>query len=165
MAKKAGEVAKNTLKQLANLKNIKDATIKVLAITGGFIGGTIAAKGIDKFMPIDETKTFDPKSLVKTVGLVAVGLGGAILLKNNNLKLVAAGVAGAGIREGVRVYVKKDLLAGLGLTDDTVKLKIDYNADLPELQNEQNKSFMELENNSNFEGFEDYEEVESNLLQ
>jgi hypothetical protein len=87
------------------------------------------------------------KALLKPVVQISAGVGGAILLKDKNMKLIASGVAASGIASGVKVFLKKDILqgltnfAGLGDSDpvnqvfrEPVNLSIEpYNPELPKL--------------------------------
>ncbi|MFH0895398.1 MAG: hypothetical protein V2A54_13260 [Bacteroidota bacterium] len=81
----------------------------------GVIGGSVVGKLIDKVAKVDETATeFQWNKIIKPVVQLSVGVGGAILLKNKNLKLIASGVAVSGVASSVKVFLKKDLLNGLG---------------------------------------------------
>ena len=67
------------------------------------------------------------------------------MLKDKNMKMLATGVGAAGVLSGVKVILKKDLLAGLAdfkglganeptVFRDPVQLQVErYNPDLPEL--------------------------------
>jgi len=112
----------------------------------GIIGGNLAGKLIDKVVPVDETAAgFQPKSLVKPIIQISAGIGGAIFLKDKNMKLIAGGVAASGMAATVKVFLKKDILSGLGdfnIADplkrvfrDPINLSIaPYNPELPSLQ-------------------------------
>ena len=114
----------------------------------GMVGGNMAGKLIDKAVKVDETATgFQAKALVKPIVQISAGVGGALFLKDKNLKLVASGVAASGIASTVKVFLKKDILqgltnfAGLGESDpinqvfrEPVNLSIEpYNPELPQL--------------------------------
>jgi hypothetical protein len=117
----------------------------------GMVGGTMAGKLIDKVLPVDETATgFQAKALIKPLVQISAGVGGALLLKDQNMKLIASGVAASGIAGTVKVFLKKDILQGLtnfaGLGDsnptdnykqvfrEPMNLQIEaYNPHLPEL--------------------------------
>jgi hypothetical protein len=71
-------------------------------------------------------------------------MAGAMLLKDQNLKLIASGVTASGIASTVKVFLKKDILSGLGNPEmgdaikrvfrEPVNLSIEpYNPELPEL--------------------------------
>jgi hypothetical protein len=74
-----------------------------------------------------------------------VGTAGNLMLKDPNMKMIATGVGASGLLSGVKVLMKKDLLAGLsdfsfsGLGEPSVyreplNLSVDrYNPDLPSL--------------------------------
>ena len=140
----------------------------------GMIGGTLAGKLIDKAIPIDETATgFQAKALVKPILQISAGIGGAIFLKDKNLKLIAGGVAASGIASTVKVFLKKDILSGLGdfnIADplkrvfrDPINLAIaPYNPELPVL-NETNSDLRTIEIESaptDMGELADYEEVQ-----
>ncbi|MFN8208095.1 MAG: hypothetical protein U0T82_11895 [Bacteroidales bacterium] len=114
----------------------------------GMVGGNMAGKLIDKAVKVDETAIgFQAKALVKPIVQISAGVGGALFLKDKNLKLVASGVAASGIASTVKVFLKKDILqgltnfAGLGESDqvnhvfrEPVNLSIEpYNPELPQL--------------------------------
>ena len=50
----ATETALKTAKAKLTLENAKKAGIKILCVTGGFVGGTALAKLADKVMPVAE---------------------------------------------------------------------------------------------------------------
>lgn len=140
MAKQA-KATKTKLSAGGILNELKTPALLMI----GMVGGTMAGKMIDKALPIDETVTgFQVKSLVKPVVQIGVGMAGALLLKDQNIKLIAAGVTASGIASTVKVFLKKDILAGLGnpgfgepikrVFREPINLSIEaYNPDLPEL--------------------------------
>jgi len=80
----------------------------------GMVGGNMAGKLLDKVITVDETATgFQAKALIKPLVQITAGVGGALLLKDQNLKLIASGVAASGIAGSVKVFLKKDILQGL----------------------------------------------------
>jgi len=115
----------------------------------GMVGGNMAGKLLDKVLPVDENATgFQAKALIKPLVQITAGVGGALLLKDQNMKLIASGVAASGLAGTVKVFLKKDILqgltnfAGLGDSNDGYKqvfrepmnLQIEaYNPHLPEL--------------------------------
>ncbi len=121
--------------------------IKTLAmLTGGVVIGSVGGKMIDKVLKVDNTATgFNAKALARPVVLLGLGTAGNIMLKDPNMKMLATGIGASGLLSGVKVMLKKDLLAGLsdfsfnGMGDptvyrDTMNLSIDrYNPDLPAL--------------------------------
>ncbi|HBG70503.1 MAG: hypothetical protein A2W93_03550 [Bacteroidetes bacterium GWF2_43_63] len=140
----------------------------------GMIGGNLAGKLIDKVMPLDETATgFQVKALVKPIVQISAGIGGAIFLKDKNLKLIAGGVAASGIASTVKVFLKKDILSGLGdfnIADplkrvfrDPINLAIaPYNPELPVL-NEYNPDLRTIDVESapaDMGELADYEEIQ-----
>jgi hypothetical protein len=139
----------------------------------GMVGGNYAGKLIDKVIKVDESATgFQAKALVKPLVQITTGIGGALFLKDQNLKLIASGVAAGGLAGTVKVFLKKDILeglanfAGLGETDESnkknynhvfrepVKLQIEpYNPDLPELDGQ--IAALPIETDSEINGTED----------
>lgn len=128
--------------------------VKNLAMLGsGVVLGSVGGRLIDKVMKVDGTETgFNAKAMARPVVLIAAGAAGAVMLKEKNMKLLATGVGAAGVLSGVKVILKKDLLAGLadfsGLGNDDsempsapvkvfrepVQLAVErYNPDLPAL--------------------------------
>ncbi len=124
--------------------------IKTLAmLTGGVVIGSVGGKMIDKVLNVDASATgFNAKALARPIFLLGVGTAGNLMLKDPNMKMLATGVGASGLLSGVKVLLKKDLLAGLadfsfsgvdGLGEPTVyrepiNLSVErYNPDLPAL--------------------------------
>ena len=124
--------------------------IKTLAmLTGGVVIGSLGGKMIDKVLNVDANATgFNAKALARPIVLLGVGTAGNLMLKDPNMKMLATGVGASGLLSGVKVFLKKDLLAGLsdfsfngmdGLGEPTVyrepmNLSVErYNPDLPTL--------------------------------
>jgi hypothetical protein len=124
--------------------------IKTLAmLTGGVVIGSLGGKMIDKVMNVDATATgFNAKALARPIVLLGLGTAGNLMLKDPNMKMLATGIGASGLLSGVKVFLKKDLLAGLsdfsfngidGLGEPTVyrepmNLSVErYNPDLPAL--------------------------------
>ena len=143
----------------------------------GMVGGNLAGKLIDKAVKVDDTATgFQAKALIKPVIQISAGVGGALFLKDKNLKLIASGVAASGIASTVKVFLKKDILqgltnfAGLGDSDpvdqvfrEPVSLSIaPYDPDLPQLPSTQIEA-LPIENESDMSGTEmgEYTEIKS----
>ena len=83
-------------------------------ISGGMVLGSMGGKAIDKMLKVDETTPgFQVKKLVRPMALLGAGVLGSMKLKNQDLKMVSAGVGAAGVVSTVKVVLKKDLLAGL----------------------------------------------------
>ena len=147
----------------------------------GMVGGNMAGKLIDKAVKVDEEATgFQAKGLIKPLIQISAGVGGALFLKDKNLKLIATGVAASGIASTVKVFLKKDILQGLtnfaGLGDSTdpvsnvfrepISLSIaPYDPDLPQLPPAPNTQIaaLPIENENEVSGAEmgEYEEVQS----
>jgi len=84
-------------------------------ISGGMVLGSMTGKAIDKMLKVDEAATgFQVKKLIRALALLGAGVVGSMKLKNQDLKMVSAGVGAAGVVSTVKVVLKKDLLAGLG---------------------------------------------------
>jgi len=164
----------NTAKPKLNAKTVFEELKTPGLIIIGMIGGNLAGKLIDKAIPIDETATgFQAKALVKPILQISAGIGGAIFLKDKNLKLIAGGIAASGIASTVKVFLKKDILSGLGdfnIADplkrvfrDPINLAIaPYNPELPVL-NESNSDLRTIEIESaptDMGELADYEEVQ-----
>jgi len=124
--------------------------IKTLAmLTGGVVIGSVGGKMIDRVLNVDASATgFNAKALARPIVLLGVGTAGNLMLKDPNMKMLATGVGASGLLSGVKVLLKKDLLAGLadfsfsgvdGLGEPTVyrepiNLSVErYNPDLPAL--------------------------------
>ena len=124
--------------------------IKTLAmLTGGVVLGSVGGKMIDKVLKVDAAATgFNAKALARPLVLLGVGAAGNLMLKDQNMKLVATGVGASGMLSGVKVFMKKDLLAGLSdfnlngfpalgepsVYREPINLSVErYNPDLPAL--------------------------------
>ncbi len=144
MAKKERKSSKPNLDPKAIMEELKTPRLIIL----GMVGGNMAGKMIDKVVKVDPEATgFQVKALLKPVIQISAGVGGALFLKDKNMKLIASGVAASGIASGVKVFLKKDILqgltnfAGLGDSDpvsqvfrEPVNLSIEpYNPELPKL--------------------------------
>jgi hypothetical protein len=140
-------------------------------IVVGMIGGNLAGKAIDKVLKVDETQVgFDVKAVAKPVVQLTAGIAGAVLLKDENLKLVATGVAASGVASGVKIMLKKDLLAGFsGLGNGQALSQVrgllraeSYNPDLPELSAGEFETYsVEYpEANEDYNQYEEIQEVE-----
>lgn len=119
---------------------------KVGLILLGFIGGNIVGRLVEKAIGATGVG-FSIKNLGRPVLLIGGGLLGAAKIKNQDLRFLCYGVAGAGGYSGIKLFLNKDLLngfAGIGLPDSqqdrieeakqTLQLQIErYNPDLPEL--------------------------------
>ena len=141
----------------------------------GMVGGNLAGKLVDKVIKVDSTTTgFQAKALVKPIIQISAGVGGALFLKDKNLKLVASGVAASGIASTIKVFLKKDILqglaefAGLGAADpvkqvfrEPINLAIEpYNPDLPKLPPAQVEAIpVETETEITGDDLGEYEEI------
>jgi hypothetical protein len=154
------EGKKITTKEVLN--ELKAPALIVL----GMAGGSMAGKVIDKALKVDPNKKgFDAKALAKPVVQLSAGIGGALLLKDQNLKLVATGIGASGVASSVKVLIKKDLLSGFkGLGDNLATARQllqaqSYNPNLPELP-EGNFDTVQIEYANASDNFDEYEEVE-----
>jgi hypothetical protein len=99
------------------------------------------------------------KSLAKPVVMLTAGVAGSIFLKDKNLKLIASGVAASGIASGVKVFLKKDILAGFdGLGSDILQVEA-YDPNLPLLQ-DGNYDVMDVEMAGSDAMLDDYQEIQ-----
>ena len=168
MSDEKSKTAKPKLNAKTVLEELKTPGLIIL----GMIGGTMGGKLIDKVLPVDETATgFQVKSLVKPIVQITAGVAGAVLLKDKNLKLIASGVAASGITSTVKVFLKKDLLSGLGdfnINDplkrvfrDPINLAVvPYNPDLPLLPGHQDIPTIQVENAPSMGELDDYQEIQ-----
>lgn len=147
-------------------KKVLDELAKPALIILGMAGGNFAGKALDKVLKVDKSLSgFNAKAAAKPVIQIATGIAGAVLLKDKNMKLVASGIAASGIASGVKVLLKKDLLAGfdgLGegydLDDINNLMQIDpYNPELPELSS---ANFETLEIEAPSDENDDYDEIQ-----
>ena len=161
------KTAKPKLNAMTVLEELKTPGLIIL----GMVGGTMAGKLIDKALPLDETATgFQAKALVKPIVQITAGVAGAIILKDKNLKLIASGVAASGIASTVKVFLKKDILNGLGdfniadpvkrMFREPINLAIaPYNPELPVLN--EHREEVQIESISGNESdLDDYQEVQ-----
>lgn len=147
------------------LEELKGPSLIVL----GILGGSMAGKLIDKTLKVDPSqKGLNAKALAKPVLQLSAGIGGAIFLKDENLKLIATGLTASGIASTVKVLVKKDILSGFkGLGENLQAarqlLKAEsYKPNLPELQElqEENYQSVQIEYAKPTDNFEEYEEIQ-----
>lgn len=179
MAQKNSNSTKTKLDAKAIIEELKTPGLIIL----GMVGGNLAGKLIDKAVKVDEEATgFQAKALVKPLIQITAGVGGALFLKDKNLKLIATGVAATGIASTVKVFLKKDILQGLtnfaGLGDsadsnpvnqvfrEPISLSIaPYDPDLPQLPPAPNTQIaaLPIENENEVSGAEmgEYEEVQA----
>ena len=172
MTKKYSKSSKTTIDAKTILEELKAPGLIIL----GMVGSTMAGKLIDKVVKVDATATgFQAKALVKPLVQISAGVGGALLLKDKNLKLIASGVAASGIASTVKVFLKKDILqglvdfSGLGAADpvrqvfrEPMNLSIEpYNPDLPKLPSPQIEA-IPIESESEISGGDlgEYEEIQ-----
>ena len=161
------KTAKPKLNAMTVLEELKTPGLIIL----GMVGGTMAGKLIDKALPLDETATgFQAKALVKPIVQITAGVAGAIILKDKNLKLIASGVAASGIASTVKVFLKKDILNGLGdfniadpvkrMFREPINLAIaPYNPELPVLN--EHREEVQIESISGNESdLDEYQEVQ-----
>jgi len=149
-------------------KAVLEAGKAPLLIIGGMVAGNFAANMLNKVLKVDEEADGDMlKKAISPVILIGTGVAGAMLLKNENMKLVSAGVAGAGLVKGVKVFLKKDLF-NLGTLDEDiinglneeVHLAIEpYRPDLPAIEGQQ-RAYVAVEDADTVEGLDAYQEVE-----
>ena len=174
MAQKNSNV-KTKLDAKAIIEELKTPGLIIL----GMVGGNMAGKLIDKAVKVDEEATgFQAKGLIKPLIQITAGVGGALFLKDKNLKLIATGVAASGIASTVKVFLKKDILqgltnfAGLGDSNDNdsvnqvfrepISLSIaPYDPELPQLPASNEIAALPVENENDISGAEmgEYTEI------
>ncbi len=138
---------RKTITSKINSGAVMEEVKKLALLGGGVVLGSLGGKLIDNVLKVDSgIPGFNPKALVRPAVLVGAGTAGVLMLKDNNLKLIATGVGASGVLSGVKTFMKKDLLNGLadfsGLGEvnpidvyrEPVNLSIErYNPDLPAL--------------------------------
>jgi|LauGreDrversion2_3_1035106.scaffolds.fasta_scaffold00195_6 hypothetical protein len=145
MATKRRTKAKTKISSQAVMDELKTLAM----LTGGVVIGSVGGKMIDKVLAVDPAATaFNVKALARPVLMLGVGTAGNIMLKDPNMKMLATGVGASGLLSGVKILLKKDLLAGLadfnlaGSSDlgepsiyrEPLNLSVErYNPDLPAL--------------------------------
>ncbi len=117
-------------------KQVLDEVKGPILIVAGMIGANMAGKAIDKVLKVESSlEGMNVKSMAKPVVLLTAGVAGAIFLKEPNLKLIATGIAASGIASSVKVFLKKDLLAGFDGLGESDLIQIEpYDPELPELE-------------------------------
>ena len=157
-----------------SMASVLEAGKAPLLIIGGMVAGNYAAMMANKALKIDETTEGETvKKAIVPLVLIGTGVAGSVFLKNNNLKLVMAGVAGAGLHQGIKVFLKKDImnLAGIddlinglkGFGENQTMLAIeDYLPNLPKLNGEDDdREVGNIEIQDSMEGIDgSYQEVE-----
>jgi hypothetical protein len=145
MATKRRTKAKTKISSQAVMGELKTLAM----LTGGVVIGSLGGKMLDKALAVDPAATtFNVKALARPVLMLGVGTAGNIMLKDPNMKMLATGVGASGLLSGVKILLKKDLLAGLadfnlaGSNDlgepsiyrEPLNLSVErYNPDLPAL--------------------------------
>ena len=147
-------------------KKVINELAKPALIILGMAGGNFAGKALDKILKVDNSLSgFNAKAVVKPVIQIATGIAGAVLLKDKNLKLVASGIAATGIASGVKVLLKKDLLAGFdglgnGYNLDEINnlMQIEpFDSELLELSS---GNYETIDIESPMDNYEDYDEIQ-----
>ncbi len=141
-------------------KKVLDEVKTPLLIIGGMYVGNLGGKALDKILKVDDSLSgINMKAAAKPVALLSAGIAGSIFLKDDNLKLIASGIAASGIASGVKIFLKKDILAGFdGLGNDMLQVE-SYNPDLPLLP-EGDYHAMNIEMAGTEDELADYEQVE-----
>ncbi len=97
-----------------NKKAIMGELRSLAMISAGMIVGSMGGKALDKALKVDDTLPgFQAKRFVRPVALLGAGVLGAVKLKNQDLKMLSAGVGASGVVSTVKVVLKKDILSGL----------------------------------------------------
>jgi len=145
MATKRRTKAKTKISSQAVMGELKTLAM----LTGGVVIGSLGGKMLDKVLAVDPAATtFNVKALARPVLMLGVGTAGNIMLKDPNMKMLATGVGASGLLSGVKILLKKDLLAGLAdfnlggsnefgepsIYREPLNLSVErYNPDLPAL--------------------------------
>jgi hypothetical protein len=147
-------------KSKINAKSVAQEAIIPGMIVLGMAGANYAGKALDKVLKVEESLSgMNVKSLAKPVVMLTAGVAGSIFLKDKNLKLIASGVAASGIASGVKVFLKKDILAGFdGLGSDILQVEA-YDPNLPLLQ-DGNYDVMDIEMAGSDAMLDDYQEIQ-----
>lgn len=97
-----------------NKKAIMGELRSLAMISAGMIAGSLGGKALDKALKVDENLPgFQAKKFVRPVALLGAGVLGTVKLKNQDLKMLSAGVGASGVVSTVKVVLKKDILNGL----------------------------------------------------
>lgn len=153
-----------------SMASVIEAGKAPLLIIGGMVAANYASAMANKALGVDESTEGETlKKAIVPLVLIGTGVAGSVFLKNENLKLVSAGVAGAGLHQGIKVFLKKDIMNLAGIDDlinglrgfgETTSLAIEpYLPNLPELNGGQERADIEIQ--TSMEGIDgDYQEVE-----
>ena len=104
---------------------------KLALLGGGVVLGSLGGKLIDNVLKVDTgIPGFNPKALVRPAVLVGAGTAGVLMLKDNNLKLIATGEANPTdvYREPINLSIER------------------YNPDLPALNSSSASSVLNATN-------------------
>ena len=138
-----------------------------LLLVGGLVGGkvlsSVASKALNKSAAgakLNGLAGFEVSKMITPVVLIAAGIAGNHYLKNEDLKLVATGVAAAGTIDAVSVLIKKDVLTAFGSIEGS-QLSIEpYNPELPAIEDTR---YIQIEDGKN-KNYDAYTEVGSVIL-
>lgn len=97
-----------------NKKAILGELRSLAMISAGMIAGSLGGKALDKALKVDTNLPgFQAKKFVRPVVQLGAGVLGAVKFKNQDLKMLSAGVGASGVVSTVKVVLKKDILSGL----------------------------------------------------
>jgi len=97
----------------ASKKAIMRELRSLAMISAGMVAGSLGGKALDKALKVDESLPgFQAKKFVRPVVQLGAGVLGAVKLKNQDLKMLSAGVGASGVVSTVKVILKKDILNG-----------------------------------------------------
>jgi hypothetical protein len=98
----------------ANKKAILGELRSLAMISAGMIAGSLTGKALDKALKVDSNLPgFQAKKFVRPAVQLGAGVLGAVKLKNQDLKMLSAGVGASGVVSTLKVVLKKDILNGL----------------------------------------------------
>ena len=84
---------RKTITSKINSGAVMEEVKKLALLGGGVVLGSLGGKLIDNVLKVDSgIPGFNPKALVRPAVLVGAGTAGVLMLKDNNLKLIATGV-------------------------------------------------------------------------
>lgn len=83
-------------------------------ISGGMVLGTMGGKAIDRMLKVDSALPgLQAQKFARPAVLLGAGVLGSLKLKNQDLKMLSAGVGATGVLSTMQVVLKKDFLSGM----------------------------------------------------
>lgn len=101
-----------------SIASVMEAGKTPLLIITSMVGANFLGNMLNKAIGVDEAAEGDMlKKAIVPVAFIGAGLAGSLFLRNNNVKLICAGIAATGVYKGVKVYFQKDLMNIAGIDD------------------------------------------------